>query len=783
VSTATPHPDSARQAKIAKLVLDNAEDFAIFTTSLDNRITSWNVGAERLLGWGEAEIMGEDACLIFTPEDLAAGACDAELATARAQGRAEDERWHVRKDGSRFFASGLLMRFEEDGRHVGYLKILRDRTERHRANEDRIALHRNSAEILESLSDAFYAVDAQWRFTYVNRRAEQWWSRDRGELIGKVYWDEFPQAVGSLPYHAHLGAMAERLPRRLEALSPVIGRWVEIDIHPTVSGGLSVYFRDISARRERQVAFENSQARLALALDAAKTAIWELDLVSDTLTPSPELAAFLGVTEGDLADTENVRARYHPDDRERLRSEGQAALARGDRSFEAEFRFYRTPQDLRWFLLRADVIPSGSGAPERVLGALVDITDRKNAEEKLRHLNENLEAEVRARSLELLQAEEALRQSQKMEAIGQLTGGVAHDFNNLLTIIRSSVDLISRPDFSEERKRRYITAISDTVDRAAKLTGQLLAFARRQSLDPQVFDAAERTRRIAEMVSTIAGARITLELEAGCDSCFVEADAAQFETAIVNLAVNARDAMDGEGVLGISVATVKGLPSIRGHHAAGGEYVAITVSDTGAGIADEALPHIFEPFFTTKEVGRGTGLGLSQVYGFAKQSGGDVQVQSQVGQGTRFTLYLPRAAEPGPGEVRAEAKPVAATAQRILVVEDNVEVGEFATQLLEELGHSTTLAPNGMAALEILGERAGEFDLVFTDVVMPGMSGVELAEEVRRLYPSLRVVLTSGYSHVLAREGTHGFELLRKPYSIESLTGLIGRRRRGGDSG
>jgi CheY-like chemotaxis protein len=366
-----------------------------------------------------------------------------------------------------------------------------------------------------------------------------------------------------------------------------------------------------------------------------------------------------------------------------------------------------------------------------------------------------------------------------MEAIGQLTGGVAHDFNNLLTIIRSSVDLISRPDFAEERKPRYIQAISETVDRAAKLTGQLLAFARRQSLDPQVFDAAERTRRTAEMVNTVAGARIRLELEADCDACFVEADAAQFETAIVNLAVNARDAMDGEGVLGISVSTAEGLPSIRGHHPAGGDYVAISVSDTGTGIGVEALPHIFEPFFTTKEVGRGTGLGLSQVYGFAKQSGGDVQVQSEVGRGTRFTLYLPRVPAPPPGEGQAEPKTVESVGQRILVVEDNIEVGEFATQLLEELGHRTSLAPNGMAALEILRDRAGDFDLVFTDVVMPGMSGVELAEEVRRLYPTLRVVLTSGYSHVLAREGTHGFELLRKPYSIESLTRLIGRRRRG----
>lgn len=224
--------------RLARLILDSADDFAVFTTHLDGRIASWSTGAERVFGWTEAEATGEHGCMIFTPEDMAIDACGEEFRTAARLGRAEDERWHLRQDGSRFWASGLLMRFEdEDGRHIGFVKMVRDRTAHHEANEERDELYRYSREILESIADAFYAVDDQWRLTYVNHKAEEWWGRDRQELIGKVFWDEFPQAVGSIPYNAHLEAMEQRSAQRLEALSPIIGRWVEMDIHPTASGG------------------------------------------------------------------------------------------------------------------------------------------------------------------------------------------------------------------------------------------------------------------------------------------------------------------------------------------------------------------------------------------------------------------------------------------------------------------------------------------------------------------------------------------------------------------
>jgi PAS domain S-box-containing protein len=635
------------------------------------------------------------------------------------------------------------------------------------------ALNDRSAEILESISDAFYAIDESWRFTYVNRRAEQWWGRRREDLLGKVYAEEFPEAVGSEVHAAQARVMEERLHLHFEALSPVIRRWVEADIYPTDGGGISIYFRDITARRQRDAALRESEARLRLAVDAAQMAIWEYDSASERLKLSPELADFLGLSPEELDDLDAVRAHYHPGDRERLREIARAAVARGERHFEGEFRFRRGADDWRWLMLRAEVLLHEDGTPERAIGALLDITERKATEEALRHLTETLEEQVGQRTRELLQAEEALRQSQKMEAIGELTGGVAHDFNNLLTIIRSSIDLLRRPQLTEERKQRYMDAISDTVDRATKLTRQLLAFARRQALQPEIFDAAERIRRISDIVKTVAGARIHLGIEADCDNCFVKADAAQFETAIVNLAVNARDAMDGEGRLRIHVFTAGGLPSIRGHRGTEGEFVAVSVSDTGSGIAEAALPHIFEPFFTTKEVGKGTGLGLSQVYGFAKQSGGDVLVQSRPGEGATFPLYGPRAAP----RLEEEVEPAAASGEpaqrRILLVEDNVEVGDFATQLLEELGQTTTLAGNGLEALKLLEERAGDFDLVFTDVVMPGMTGIELAQQIRRRYPGLRVVLTSGYSHVLAQQGSHGFELLQKPYSVDGIKRML----------
>jgi signal transduction histidine kinase/ActR/RegA family two-component response regulator len=386
-------------------------------------------------------------------------------------------------------------------------------------------------------------------------------------------------------------------------------------------------------------------------------------------------------------------------------------------------------------------------------------------------LNATLESRVEERSALLAETEAALRQSQKLEAIGQLTGGVAHDFNNLLTIIRSSVDFLAQPNLSSARKHRYLQAITATVERAAKLTGQLLAFARRQPLKPQGFDASERVKTIAEMLDSVTGAMVQIKVQREQSHCFVHADISQFDTALVNIALNARDAMGGEGTLVLSVRNCE-LPQIRGHSGSHGAFVAVSLSDSGTGIDPAVIDRIFEPFYTTKDVGKGTGLGLSQVFGFAKQSGGDVDVQSELGKGSVFTLYLPKA-EQAVVECDVEVQPGVHLAdnagRRILVVEDNLEIGRFATQILQDLGFEATRAHNAAQALSMIGEEAEHFDAVFSDVMMPGDNGIVLAKELRRRRDDLPIVLTSGYSQELAEQGVGAFEFVAKPYSAQQV--------------
>lgn len=411
------------------------------------------------------------------------------------------------------------------------------------------------------------------------------------------------------------------------------------------------------------------------------------------------------------------------------------------------------------------------GEQPLLCGVLTDLTEQK------RHVRALAEADTRlqAESQERERVEEALRQSQKLEAVGQLTGGVAHDFNNLLTVIKSSTDFLKRPNLPEERRHRYVEAISDTVDRAAKLTGQLLAFARRQALKPEVFEIGSALRAVAEMLDSVTGARITVATKLPDEPCFIRADLSQFETALINMAVNARDAMAGEGSLTLRLVGGQPMPQIRGHAGSQSAFAAVSLTDTGAGIAPEVLPRVFEPFFTTKEIGRGTGLGLSQVFGFAKQSGGDVDVASELGRGTVFTLYLPQveAAPERPVSESMDEQSVDEGGLCILVVEDNVEVGRFATQILEDLGYSTVWATNAEDALQELEKVPFRFDAVFSDVVMPGMGGIALAKRLQQQSPNLPVVLTSGYSHVLAQEGVHDFSLVQKPYSVEQLARVL----------
>ncbi len=394
-----------------------------------------------------------------------------------------------------------------------------------------------------------------------------------------------------------------------------------------------------------------------------------------------------------------------------------------------------------------------------VLGAAHKALSGSNAD--LASANEALRIEIEERA----KAEEALRQAQKMQALGQLTGGIAHDFNNLLTVIGGSADLLKRPVVPDDKRIRFASAIAQTAERAAALTSQLLAFARRQPLRPQVVDLNAQILGMMDLLERSLGARVEVRTELDPDLCHVEVDPTQLEVAILNIAVNARDAMPEGGAITINTAM---RDDVRDE-----PMVALAISDSGAGIAPDVVERVFEPFFTTKSVGKGTGLGLSQVYGFITQSGGEVRVDSAPGQGTTVTMVLPCTDKPlevAPPTARAEEGRKA----RILLVEDNEEVGTFAETLLGELGHEVIRARSGEEALALI-EGGAAFDVTFSDIVMPGISGIELAERIATLRPGAPVILTSGYSDQLTSEGAGGRPVISKPYSLEALTSAMAK--------
>jgi signal transduction histidine kinase len=406
------------------------------------------------------------------------------------------------------------------------------------------------------------------------------------------------------------------------------------------------------------------------------------------------------------------------------------------------------------FLLAALVVSALGLAQAQLRAANRQLGDRAEA---LAQANELLEEQIGERA----KAEEQLRQSQKMQALGQLTGGIAHDFNNLLTVIQGSADMLCRPEVTAAKRIRFAQAIVQAATNAASLTSQLLAFARRQPLKPEQLDVNALIREMDDLIDRTMGERIRVVTELRSLACRVETDRAQLQSAILNIASNARDAMADGGVLTIRTRDETGENDQA--------MIALDISDSGEGMDAETMDRIFEPFFTTKATGRGTGLGLSQVYGFASQSGGEVRVESAPGEGTTLTLLLPCTDF---GEIATEASGGAEIVHHstadILVVEDNEDVGAFAETMLTELGHRVTRASSGEEALDL--SRQHKFDVVLSDVVMPGMGGLKLAETLAAEQPRLPVVLATGYSQEIAEAGSSGRPVILKPYRLATLS-------------
>ncbi|MGN7742279.1 ATP-binding protein [Pseudomonas sp. 22526] len=533
-------------------------------------------------------------------------------------------------------------------------------------------------------------------------------------------------------------------------------------------------------RQEVENAYRAENERVQLALNAGAllgSFVW--DIKADRLSGDERFArTFSYPLEQPLDDLSMAVAdsRVHPEDLPRIKEQLAYSLQQGV-PYNSEYRIRRADGSYLWVMGCGRCEFDEAGQALRFPGVLIDIHERKMAEESLLQLTRNLEQRVAEEVNARVSAEEQLRQSQKLEAIGGMTGGVAHDFNNLLQVIAGNLHLLARHEPDNANVQRRVGAAITAVERGAKLSAQLLAFARRQPLSPEVYNPCRIPDSLGELLQRALGETIDIDVQLPAKPWCIKVDRGQLENALLNLAINARDAMKGEGTIGIrgeNLVLDRGFCAGKGITA--GDYLCLSVADTGDGMPPEVLKQAFEPFFTTKRDGLGTGLGLSMVFGFVKQSGGHIEMLSAPGQGTTVRMYFVRSTEPEPGEAPRRGQRPGHGQETILVVEDNEDVRAAAVELLEHAGYKVLVAANGDAAMQLLLNGA-RVELIFTDVVMPGLiKSTDLALWAKTQSPAVAVLFTSGHTrdiiscnHQLSPD-TH---LLSKPYSPDALTAMV----------
>jgi PAS domain S-box-containing protein len=739
-------------------------DFAIYMLDTEGRVMSWNPAAERIKGWRREEVDGQSFSRFFTLEDQHAGVPEAILRRAREEGRVTSEGWRLRKDGSRFWTLASVHAIRaEDGELIGFAKITRDMTEHRAAQEALLESERRFRYLVEGVVDyAIYMLDVNGVVTNWNRGAERAKGYNAEDIIGQhfsIFYTPEDRAAG-LPARALEESLRDG---RWEAEGWRLRKdgsrfWASAVIDPIYDDrgrhiGFAKITRDISERRAAQDALADSERQFrALVAGVVDYALVMLDPNGVVTNWNAGAEHIKGYTADEIVGQHMSVFYTEPD---RLAGAPmkalQTAIEKG--RYEAEAWRVRKDGTLFWANVVLDAIRDEDGDLIGFTKITRDITERRNAQ------------------LELQKAHERLAQSQKMEAMGQLTGGVAHDFNNLLMVVSGQAQMLRRKLGDDPRALRALDAIEVSARRGQDLTRQLLAFARRQRLNPVPLLLCERASSFDQLMKATLGEAIELRVEIPEEVWAIEVDPGELELALLNLAVNARDALPNGGLLTLS-ARNESLNDPDDPQLVG-DFVALAVSDNGVGIPPDILPRIFEPFFTTKDVARGTGLGLSQVYGFVEQSGGRVRVESILGEGSVFTLYLPRSQKQADAPQARAGGAVPPQGARVLVVEVNPDVAEVAAGLLAELGNSARVVSSAEAALHVLreGERP---DIVFSDIVMAGeMDGLALARRVREQWPDLPILLTTGYSQNAENIGQE-FAILPKPYELPDLARALG---------
>ena len=660
----------------------------------------------------------------------------------------------------------------------------------------------------EATPDLIYAKDREGRITYANPSTIAVIGMPSDQLFGKLTAEynssrDEAEKIDANDARVMSGGVSEILDEEFSGPDGEVHLYRSTktplrDADGQIIGlaGVSI---DVTADRAAMAALKASEERFRTLSETAPAFIFITDETGKVIYTNAAFQQYTGKTDAELVGLGWARTLHRED--AQIPANAWAKAIASEQPYDAEYRFLKHSGEYRWFLVRATPVRNASGAITQWIGTCSDMQDAIDARQALEALNDGLENKVAARTAELQAAVETLRlevaerekaeaqvrQMQKIESIGQLTGGIAHDFNNMLAVVLGSLELVKRRLKTDPDKALIsVEHAEEGAKRAALLTARLLAFSRQQPLAPKPLNTNQLVSGMSELLRQTIGEQIEVEtaLSGGLWRTYI--DAPQLENAILNLCVNARDAMHGNDSGGGKLTIETHNCHLDERYAAGhgdveaGQYVLVSVSDSGSGMTAEVIERAFDPFYTTKEVGKGTGLGLSQVYGFVKQSGGHVKIYTEVGEGTTVKLYLPRYF----GKMEADTDklaaaddnwPVAKDGEVVLVVEDDTQVRQVSAQLVRDLGYVVIEAANGADALERLatGDR---IDLIFTDIVMPGMTGRVMAEEAVKQRAGVKILYTTGYTrNAVVHNGVldHGTDFIAKPYTAAALASKL----------
>ena len=739
--------DSSRLAAIVE-----SSDDAIINQDLTSIVTTWNTGAAELFGYTAAEMIGTSIMRLIPADrhDEERQVLDKINRGARTK---PFETLRQTKDGRLIDVSITASPLKDAaGKVTGVSKVARDISERKRVEKARQASEARYRTLFDYAPDGILIADVASYYVDANPSMCRMLGYSRAELIGLHASDVVVEEEVEHIEPALRAIAAASDYRREWQFRRKDGSAFAADVIATAmpDGNLLGMVRDATERNKAIEALRTAEARMRFTLQSADVGIWDMDYATGVLQWSEILEAQYGLKPGTFGGTfEAFVERIHPDDRELvLETVGNAMKTGSD--FTVNHRSLRPDGTVRWLTGAGRVHLDGHGEPVRGVGISLDVTERRLLEEQF-------------------------HRAQKMEAIGRLAGGVAHDFNNLLTVILGYCELLLADLEPADFRQGDIAEIQKAGARGAELTRQLLAFSRKEIIEPTRLDLSVVVSDMLAMLQRLIGEDVGFVVKLGRELAPVKADRGQVEQIVMNLAVNARDAMPKGGTLTIATANVEldeAYAKARLDVTAG-PYVALSVTDTGTGMTPDVQARAFEPFFTTKGPGKGTGLGLATVHGIALRSGGSVNVHSEVGKGTSFTVYFPRAdgaetAIDAPPPLQARPR---AGAQTVLLVEDADALRELTRRLLERLGYAVLAAGNAEDALRVF-EGNASIDVLLTDVVMPGGSGPELTRRLVERRPALKVIFMSGYTEdAIVHHGvlTPGIAFLRKPFTSETL--------------